>query len=136
MEISNNEHIDPKLSKSLKVLIADDDEMSASYLEILVSPFSNEVLVANNGLKAIELCFENSDIDLILMDMKMPIIDGYEAVRKIREFNKNVVIIAQTAYGFIADRQKAFDAGTNDYLPKPIYRKELLEILKKYFGVN
>jgi len=76
----------------------------------------------------------NPDIDLILMDVKMPEIDGYEAVRQIRMFNKDVIIIAQTAFALTGDREKALEAGCNDYISKPIENKLLVELIQKYFG--
>jgi len=67
------------------------------------------------------------------MDIKMPLMDGYEASRMIRKFNKDVVIIAQTAFAFAGDREKAIEAGCNDYLSKPIKKSSLLDIIMKNF---
>jgi len=64
----------------------------------------------------------------------MPVMDGYEATRRIREFNKEVVIIAQTAYGLAGDREKAISAGCNDYISKPIKKEKLLALILTYFG--
>ena len=99
----------------LKVLIVEDDENSEIYISLIVDAFSNEVLIARNGEEAIELCRNNPTIDLILMDVKMPLMDGYAATRSIRQFNKEVIIIAQTAFALIGDKQKALEAGCNDY---------------------
>ena len=79
---------------------------------------------------------ENQDIDLILMDIGMPIMDGYEATRQIREFDKQVIIIAQTAYGLANDREKALQSGCNDYISKPINKEELYGLINKYFLVS
>jgi CheY-like chemotaxis protein len=65
------------------------------------------------------------------MDIRMPDMSGYEATRQIREFNREVVIIAQTAYGLLGDREKAIKAGCNDYIAKPIKKTELLQLLQK-----
>jgi len=70
---------------------------------------------------------------LVLMDIKMPIMDGYEATRQIRLFNKDVVIIAQTAFALTGDREKAIAAGCNDYISKPIKKNELMVLVQKYF---
>jgi CheY-like chemotaxis protein len=67
------------------------------------------------------------------MDIQMPEMDGMEATQKIREFNKDVIIIAQTAYGFAADREKVLKAGCNDYISKPIKKEELFSLIEKYF---
>ena len=119
--------------KKIKVLIAEDDETSEMLLSINVSEFSNEILTASTGTEVVEICRNNPDIDLILMDIQMPEMNGYEATRQIRKFNKNVVIIAQTAYGLTGDREKSLDAGCNDYLPKPINKLDLDSLIRKHF---
>ena len=68
------------------------------------------------------------------MDIKMPVMDGFEATRRIREFNKDVVIIAQTAFAFEEDKQKALEAGCNDFISKPIKQDKLIELINKYFS--
>ena len=75
-----------------------------------------------------------TSIDLILMDIRMPEMGGYEATRKIRAFNKEVVIIAQTAYGLTGEKAKAIDTGCNDYIAKPIKKDELTALIQKYFS--
>ncbi len=117
-----------------KILIVEDNENSLFLLKIITNTFSNRILVASSGARAVELCKSNTDIDLILMDIKMPGFSGYEATRRIREFDKSVIIIAQTAFGLIGDRELAIDAGCNDYIAKPINAGELLTLLKKYFN--
>lgn len=117
----------------LKILIAEDDETSEKYLSILTKDFGKEVLKARTGLEAIDICRNNPDLDLILMDIQMPVMGGYEATQQIRQFNKEVVIIAQTAYGLSGDREKAIDAGCNDYISKPINKAELLAKIQKHF---
>ena len=119
--------------KNLKVLIAEDDEVSSELLSDIVSEISHEIIKARTGTEAIEICRNNPDIDLILMDIQMPVMSGYEATRKIRQFNKDVVIIAQTAFGLSGDREKAIEAGCNDYIAKPINNKELYSLIQKYF---
>jgi CheY-like chemotaxis protein len=120
--------------KNLKILIAEDDEVSEMLIDITVSMFGKVILKAGTGVEAVELCRNNPDIDLVLMDIRMPEMGGYEATRQIREFNKNVVIIAQTAYGLSGDREKSIEAGCNDYISKPIVHAELMGLLQKYFG--
>ena len=122
-----------KQIKKLKVLIAEDDELSDKLISIVVRKFGKEIINVATGTKAVEACRNNSDIDLVLMDIQMPDMDGYEATRQIRQFNKEVVIIAQTAYALIGDREKAIEAGCNDYISKPIKRDELMELIQKYF---
>jgi len=119
--------------KKLKVLIAEDDEYADNYLTIIMKEFSREILHAETGRQAVELCRNNKDVDLIMMDIKMPDIDGYNATKQIREFNENVIIIAQTAYAIEGDREKALDAGCNDYISKPIIKEKLESKIMSWF---
>ena len=98
----------------------------------MVQKFGEELLHALTGIEAVEACHLNPDIDLILMDMKMPEMGGLDATRQIREFNKKVIIIAQTTYGLAGDRKKTLEAGCNDYISKPINHKSLIEIIEKH----
>ena len=109
------------------VLVAEDDDISYALIEILLSKQGNKVLRAYNGKQALQLFKENPNISLILMDLKMPIMDGYEATREIRKTNTEVPIIAQTAYALAGDDKKALAAGCNDYVSKPIKRDNLME---------
>jgi len=118
----------------LKILIAEDDEASEILLTILAKDFCRELLIAKTGYETIDACRDNPDIDLILMDIQMPEMGGYEATRQIRALNKEVIIIAQTAFGLEGDREKSLTAGCNDYISKPIDRDEFLELIHKYFG--
>ena len=115
---------------NLKILIAEDDKTSDLFITIALNKLCKKVLHAQNGVDAIRISRGNPDIDLILMDIKMPDLDGYEATRQIREFNKDVIIIAQTAYGLEGDREKTLEAGCNDYISKPIIVDELLALIQ------
>jgi hypothetical protein len=132
-KISLNEKTIPKV-KGLKILIAEDDEPSRKYLSFVVNHFSAVILEAETGIKTIELCRQHPDIDLVLMDVQMPGLDGYEAALRIREFNKEVIIIAQTAFALKGDREKAIGAGCNDYIAKPVKKDNLLALMQKYFN--
>ncbi len=94
---------------------------------------AKELIKARTGLAAIEVCRNNPDIAMILMDNRMPEIDGYEATRQIRQFNTDVFIIAQTAYGLAGDREKAIEAGCNDYISKPIKSNKLTAMIQGRF---
>jgi len=119
---------------NLKILLVEDDECSEMILSILIKDYSRELLIARNGKEAVAVCENNTDIDLILMDMKMPVMSGFEATREIRLFNKEVIIIAQTAYTLIGDKEKALDAGCNDYISKPITKYDLQILMQKHFS--
>lgn len=118
--------------RKLKILIVEDDEISYSLLKRILQKISKEVLHAMTGVEAIEVCRNNPDLDLVLMDIRMPIMDGNEATRNIRQFNKDVIIIAQTAYAFSSDKEKALEAGSNDYISKPVSSDRLYELIKKH----
>lgn len=120
--------------RKLKILIVEDDKVSEMLIDLTVKMFSKEIIKAKTGVEAIEACQKNPDIDLVMMDIRMPDMGGYKATRQIREFNKEVVIIAQTAYGISGDGEKAIEAGCNDYITKPIKKDELLLLIQKYFG--
>jgi len=120
-------------AKKLKILIAEDDQVSAMLIELMVKKYSSEILTAKTGKEAIAICKANPDIDLILMDIRMPKLDGYEATKIIRTFNTSVIIIAQTAFALSGDNEKAIMAGCNDYVSKPVDINKLKEIIKKYF---
>lgn len=113
----------------LKLLVVEDDKVSASFLKIISDDIAKEVLHANNGKEAIDILKDHPDIDVILMDIKMPVLDGLSASREIRKFNKDVIIIAQTAFALAGDKKKALEAGCNDYIAKPIRKKELIKLL-------
>jgi PAS domain S-box-containing protein len=119
--------------KNLKILIVEDDEISYSFLTRVLQKISHEVLHAITGVQAVEACRNNPDLDLVLMDIRMPNMDGNEATRQIRQFNKDVIIIAQTAFAFSGDREKAIEAGCNNYITKPINYILLKELINKYF---
>ena len=119
--------------KNINVLIVEDDETSLLYLTSIISDKFNNIEVAKNGIEAIEMCKNNSDINCILMDIRMPGIDGYETTKRIRKFNNDIVIIAQTAYALEGDKEKALNVGCNDYISKPINKDKLFEIINKYF---
>lgn len=121
------------ITNKLKILIAEDDETSRKFISLIVKDFSAEILKAGTGIETVELCINHKDIDLILMDIQMPGMNGYEATRQIREFNRDVIIIAQTAFALSGDKEKAIDAGCNDYITKPIDRTKFESLLQKYF---
>ena len=119
--------------RNLKVLIVEDDETSVFLLLLALEGYVGQILLASNGLEAVESCSKNPDIDIVLMDIKMPIMDGYEATRQIRKFNKDIIIIAQTAFGMMNDQQEAKMAGCNDYISKPLNIVSLKALIQSHF---
>jgi len=116
------------------VLVAEDDELGRLYLKQLLDGKCKKVFYAENGKKAVDIYAENEGIDLVLMDIKMPVMDGYSATIKIRSMDHNAVIIAQTAYALSGDREKAIAAGCDEYLTKPLAQETLISAIEKYFG--
>jgi CheY-like chemotaxis protein len=106
---------------------------SAFFLASLLKASGHNVLHAETGIEAVSTFNSNPDIDLILMDIKMPGMDGYEATRQIKKMNESVIIIAQTAFALAGDDEKALAAGCNDYITKPINKNKLIELIQKYF---
>lgn len=130
-----DKQINPKVS-GLKILIAEDDETSEMLLSISVKTLSKEIIKVHNGFEVVEACRNHPDVDLVLMDIQMPKLNGYDATRNIRQFNKEVVIIAQTANGLSGEREKALEAGCNDYISKPINTNKLQKLIQKHFINN
>jgi hypothetical protein len=124
--------IDEVPLKNLKILIVEDDEISYSLLTRTLQKIIGEISHAVTGYEAVEACRNNPDFDLVLMDIRMPGMDGNEASRQIRQFNSDIIIIAQTAYALSGDSRKAIDAGCNDYFSKPINKAILYNIIKKH----
>ena len=131
---TDREPVSKNKTRNLKILIAEDDPFSEMLVSSIIRSFSNKIINCRTGIEAVETCRNNPELDLILMDIKMPEMDGYEAAKLIREFNKNVVIIAQTGYAQTGDREKALQAGCTDYISKPIRNHDLVFLVKKYFA--
>ncbi|MCK9452004.1 MAG: ATP-binding protein [Bacteroidales bacterium] len=140
MYIENLQEEKPKQmdseSNKLNILVAEDEETSAMVLSKTLKPLINKLYWAKTGDEAVDIFRANRSVNLILMDIKMPGMNGYEATEAIRKFDKNVIIIAQTAHAMGGDKQKAFDSGCTDYISKPILREELFYMIDKYFRLN
>lgn len=104
-----------------------------NYLKILLTRAGCEVLHASDGIQTVQLVQQIPDIDLVLMDIKMPGMDGYEATRKIKQINPQIIIIAQTAHAMAGDREKVLNAGFDEYISKPIRSKILMDMIRKFF---
>jgi PAS domain S-box-containing protein len=120
-------------TKKLKILIVEDDEISEFLISTAMKVVSKEIINVTTGNEAVEFCRTNPDIDLVMMDIKLSGMDGYETTRQIRQFSKDVVIIAQTAFGLTGDREKAIAAGCNDYISKPLNVDLLKVLVQKHF---
>lgn len=129
------EHKVPYRWNNKVILIVEDEEVNGLFLEAVFHDTEARTLYAKNGYQAIELCKNISKIDLILMDIRMPVMNGLKATQEIRKFNQTIPIIAQTALSLDEDRHQCILAGCNDTITKPIDVEELLFLLNKYLSV-
>lgn len=118
--------------KNKCILIAEDMEMNYTLLYILLDKLNIQSLWAENGEIAVEKCKTNPNIDLVLMDVRMPVMDGIEATRKIKEFKKDLPVLAITAYAEVKTRQHCMEAGCDGFMEKPITFEHLQEALLKH----
>lgn len=117
--------------KNKTILIVEDDNINYQFISEILSVTGANLIHAKTGFEAIKYC-QNADISIILMDIKLPDMSGYEVTKTIKKSLKDVPVIAQTAYSLPEDKEKAFNAGCDDYISKPIDRFRLMEILSKY----
>lgn len=116
------------------ILIAEDDELSYKYLEVVLAKSDVTLLKASDGKETIRLLKEHPEVSMILMDIKMPVMDGLDATKEIRTFNRTIPVIAQTAHALQGDKEKAMAAGCNEYLTKPVKYTELRKMINKYLN--
>ncbi|HPD64190.1 MAG TPA: response regulator [Bacteroidia bacterium] len=114
------------------VLIVEDIETNHLLIDSILKRTNCNVMWAMDGETAIEICREHPEIDLVLMDIRLPGIDGYEATREIRKFRPDLPIIAQSAYIYDNNKHQVFEAGCNDFITKPIKKEILLKKCDKY----
>ncbi len=130
--IASTKEID--LGNEELILVAEDDNINYLLIEKLLKLLNFKIIRAKDGQEAIAICNENKEIDLVLMDIKMPVIDGYEAFAEIRSQNKTIPIVAQTSYSFPEEIEKIKNTGFNDFISKPIDKEKLFLIVKKYMN--
>ncbi|WP_299578609.1 response regulator [uncultured Sunxiuqinia sp.] len=117
-----------------KILIAEDVESNYLYLSAVLSKIKATIYWAKNGKEAVDI-FKKEAIDLVLMDLQMPEMNGYEATKIMKSIDPDLPIVAQTAFAMSDDREKALEAGCDDYLAKPIKSKDLLNTVEKFIHV-
>lgn len=119
--------------RTKSVLIAEDEETNFMLLSEYLEPTGIKIFQARNGLEVLDSCNKNKP-NIVLLDMKMPIMSGYEAAIKLKEKHPEIIIISQTAYAMVGDREKLLAIGINDYLAKPIHEDDLILMMTKYLG--
>ena len=117
------------------VVIAEDDDISYQFLNTVLDKYGIPSVRVKNGVDAIKICLENEDVKLVLMDIKMPKLDGLKATIKIKSERPDLIIIAQTAYALNSEKAELLHEGCDDYLSKPIELDALVDVLKKYFDI-
>jgi CheY-like chemotaxis protein len=120
--------------KNVNILIAEDDEITAKLISIMVKGISCQDFRARTGAEAVEICLNNPDIDLVIMDIDMPVMDGIEATRQILRNNPEMIILAQTTFTMPGIREKLVKTGFTDYVSKPFNAGALVEMIQKYAG--
>ncbi len=121
-------------SSSVKILVVEDDPISFMLLKEILKPTNYQVFHADNGRVGVDFMLHNQDVDLILMDVNLPVLNGHDATKEIRKFNTSVPIIAQTANAMAGDKEKAIEAGCSDFITKPIKAALLLEKITFYLA--
>ena len=119
--------------KGKKILIVEDDMSSRLYLNKILEKTGAIILNAGDGQEAYEMASNDLEIDLVLMDIQLPVMDGYTSAKMIRKNRKDIKIIAQTAYGLSGDMEIILESGFDDFIIKPIYVEKLLEKLTSQF---
>nr|MBD3622552.1 response regulator [Sunxiuqinia sp.] len=114
------------------VLIVEDNENSNSYFKAALHKFGVTTLSAENGKQAVQMFGENKQIDLVLMDLNMPEMDGFEATQKIKSMRPEVPVIAQSAYILSGEEKRSIEAGCDEFLAKPIRLSSLVDVLQRY----
>jgi CheY-like chemotaxis protein len=119
--------------KGKKILIVEDDLSSRLYLNKILEKTGAILINAGDGVEALNIVTDDPDVEIILMDIQLPVMDGYTSAKKIRELGKKVKIIAQTAYSLSGDMENILASGFDDYIIKPIYSGQLIEKLSSFF---
>jgi CheY-like chemotaxis protein len=118
--------------KGKKILVVEDDLSSRLYLNKILERAGANLVNAGDGKEAITMVENDTGIDIVLMDIQLPVMDGYTSAKKIREFRKDIKIIAQTAYGMSDDMESILESGFDDFILKPIYADQLVDKLASF----
>jgi len=116
------------------ILVVEDDQICFSYLDVVLRPTRATVYHAIEGKAAIDVCTTHPEIDIVLMDIRLPGMNGLDATKHITGIRKDLPVIAQTAYATDHDRAEAISAGCWDFIAKPIRANEIIELIKKYLN--
>lgn len=118
--------------ESINILVAEDEEYNFLFLTEMLREYNITMTRAYNGKMAVDACEADKRFHLVLMDVRMPVMDGYEAAKKIKKLRPGLPVIAQTAFAMESDRKRAIREGFDDYISKPIECEILLDLISKY----
>ncbi len=116
------------------ILIADDDQLSRKYFAKVLEPTRAKLEFVKNGTEAVKFCANNPAVDLVLMDIKMPLKDGLTATKELKTNFPSLPVIVETAYAFDYDKANAKASGANEFITKPILREHLFGMMEKYLN--
>jgi CheY-like chemotaxis protein len=116
-----------------KILIVDDEQLIHFFYKEIFKNSGANLIHATDGRTSVNICKENSDVDIVLMDIHLPNLNGYEALNEIRKINADIPVIAQTAFALSEDRDTAIKAGFDEYVSKPINKKEVTQLIEYFF---
>jgi CheY-like chemotaxis protein len=121
-------------NKPKTILLVEDQKYNLLVLKKMLERMGIAVIQAENGREAVDICRGDDEMDLVLMDLKMPVMDGYDAMVEIKKIRPGIIIIAETAYALAGDDKKILAAGFDDYLSKPITKESLEAALERNFS--
>ncbi|NTW24713.1 MAG: response regulator [Lentimicrobium sp.] len=113
-------------------LVVEDVDTNYFYISSLLGKLNGKVIRATDGIKAIEISRNDPSVNVVLMDIELPIMDGYTATREIKKIRPELPVIAQTAFAMIGERERSQEAGCDDYISKPIRKEILLEVISRF----
>jgi CheY-like chemotaxis protein len=116
------------------ILVVEDEEVNRFFYKSVLKTTNAKILFANDGDEGVKIALSGTHIDCVLMDIRLPKMNGFEAIKNIKKNNKKLPIIVQTAYALTNERVLAYDSGCDDYITKPIRINILFNVLKKYLS--
>jgi CheY-like chemotaxis protein len=133
-KLKSQEKLKIIFTSPVKILIAEDNDQNFNLISYQLSDPNIEIVRAINGKIAVDICTSRTDLDLVLMDLRMPVMDGYIATKKIKEIRPELTVIAQTA--FVTDKEKAMNSGCVDLISKPFSKDEIIAMVGKHLGTK
>lgn len=118
------------------ILVAEDEEYNFKLMKYILQRQGMEVIWARNGEEAVDIIRNNSAVELVMMDLKMPVMNGIDATLEIKKINREIPVIAVTAYAMAEDRERCIKLGFDEYITKPVNMEHLLKISNKFLGIE